>query len=342
MDQTLLLGMAGVLAGGVLNGSFVAPIKKLRGWRWEHGWLVYSVTGLLAIPWLMAAATMPAAGQWLSESTSGALARVLLFGFGWGIGSVLFGLGVDRMGLAVGYGLILGLIAPIGTFLPLVVLYPERLFARQGIHLLVGVGVVLVGIVLLAVAGRLRERACPQLAARVALPQKSFLAGLLVCVLSGIFSPMLNFAFVFGEPLREAALRAGASVGRAADGLWALTLAAGFVPNAGYALYLMWRNRSGRLWPEHLLSNLLWAGLMGLLCYGSFLTYGSGASYLGRLGGIVGWPLFMSMSLITSNSLGALTGEWRGAPAKALRLSVAGIAVLIVAIVIIASGGQTQ
>jgi len=342
MNQTLLLGLAGVLAGGVLNGSFVAPIKKLRGWRWEHGWLMYSVTGLVVIPWLLAAATMPPTGQWLNESTAAAVVRVLLFGFGWGIGSVLFGLGVDRMGLAVGYGLILGLIAPIGTFLPLVVLYPERLFTRQGIHLLLGVAVVLMGIVFLAVAGRLRERACPQLAARAALPAKSFLAGLLVCVLSGIFSPMLNFAFVFGEPLREAALRAGASVGRAADGLWALTLTAGCVPNAGYALYLLGRNRGGKLWLQQFRSNLFWSSLMGVLCYGSFLTYGSGASHLGRLGGIVGWPLFMSMSLITSNSLGALTGEWKGAPARALRLSVAGIAALIVAIVIIASGGQTQ
>ncbi len=342
MNETLLLGIAGVLAGGVLNGSFVAPIKKLCGWRWEHGWLVYSVVGLVAIPWLMAAATMPPPGEWLDESTSGALGRVLLFGFGWGVGSVLFGLGVDRMGLAVGYGLILGLIAPIGTFLPLLVLYPDRLFTRQGIHLLVGVAVVLIGIVLLALAGRLREGACPQLAARAALPAKSFMAGLLVCILSGIFSPMLNFAFVFGAPLRDAAVAAGASVGRAADGLWALALTAGFVPNAGYALYLLARNRSGSLWSQHTASNLFWSSLMGLLCYGSFLTYGSGASYLGRLGGIVGWPLFMSMSLITSNSLGALTGEWRGAPAKALRFSVAGIAALIVAIVIIASGGQNQ
>jgi L-rhamnose-H+ transport protein len=340
MNDSLIIGIVAVLAGGVLNGSFVAPMKKLRGWQWEHGWLVYSVTGLVLIPWLVAAVTLPQLAPSLADSTTPALARVLLFGFGWGVGSVLFGLGVDRMGLALGYGLILGLIAPIGTFLPLVVLYPERLFTRQGAHLLAGVVVVLLGIVILAVAGRLRERASQHLAARAALPAKSFMAGLLVCILSGIFSPMLNFAFVFGEPLRNAALAAGASVGRAADGLWALTLTAGFLPNAGYALYLIIRNRSGNLWSRHTAGNLFWSTLMGVLCYASFLVYGSGASHLGRLGGIVGWPLFMSMSLITSNSLGALTGEWRGAPARALRLSLLGMGILIVAIVIIASGGQ--
>jgi L-rhamnose-H+ transport protein len=82
----------------------------------------------------------------------------------------------------------------------------------------------------------LREPFSPDFASRAALPAKSFLAGLAVCVLSGIFSPMPNFAFVFGQPLREAAIASGASLDRAADGLRALTLTAGFAPNAGYAL----------------------------------------------------------------------------------------------------------
>ena len=48
----LAYGIAGVLIGGVLNGSFVAPMKKTQGWKWENTWLVYSVSGLLVIPWL--------------------------------------------------------------------------------------------------------------------------------------------------------------------------------------------------------------------------------------------------------------------------------------------------
>jgi len=79
---------------------------------------------------------------------------------------------------------------------------------------------------------------------------------------------------------------------------------------------------------------------MGLLCFGSFIIYGAGANALGPLGAVVGWPLFMSMSLITSNTLGWLSGEWRGAPAKAVRYAAAGIAVLIAAITVIAAGGK--
>jgi len=342
MSGSSWLAIAAVLLGGLLNGSFVAPSKKLRGWQWEHGWFFYSITGLLVLPWLAVIGAGVPSHSVAAAAEGGVLSLVLFYGFGWGVGSVLFGLGVNRMGLALGYGLILGLIAPIGTFLPLVALYPERLRTTEGVYLLIGTLVVLCGIALLATAGWIREKACPELAPRAHLPAKSFFAGVLICVLSGIFSPMLNFAFVFGEPLRESALRDGASDAGAVTLLWAVTLTAGFVPNAGFALYLVLRNRSGSHWKQQTIPNLCWSALMGVLCYGSFLMYGFGAAALGRLVGILGWPLFMSMSLVTSNLLGKISGEWKTAPARAVQLSWLGIGALIVAIVIIAAGrGQT-
>ena len=84
----------------------------------------------------------------------------------------------------------------------------------------------------------------------------------------------------------------------------------------------------------------MWASLMGLLCFGSFIVYGAGANALGNLGAVVGWPLFMSMSLITSNTLGWISGEWKGAPPRAISYAVGGIGVLIVAITVIALGGS--
>lgn len=137
-------GVAGVLVGGLLNGSFVAPMKRMRAWQWENSWFVYSVSGLLVIPWLAALATVPHLADVFRNSSESSLLQVALFGLGWGVGSVLFGLGVNRLGLAVGYGIILGLIAPIGTFLPLLVLHRERLWTLQGKALIAGTIVVIV------------------------------------------------------------------------------------------------------------------------------------------------------------------------------------------------------
>lgn len=338
MNTDIGWGIAGVLLGGVFNGSFVAPMKRLHSWKWENSWLVYSITGLLIIPWIVAVAVVPnlfgifQAASWLT------LLKVLGFGFGWGIGSVLFGLGVSRMGLAVGYGIILGLIAPIGTFLPLLVLHPEQLATGQGQSLMIGTLIVLFGILFCAMAGRMRERAVAADTGK----KDGFAAALAICILAGIFSPMLNFSFVFGKELQDQAIANGAGATMASNAIWSLTLTAGFIANAGYCVLLLNKNRTWGLFSGAKAPAGHWAGatLMGLVCFGSFMVYGMGATAMGSLGGIVGWPLFMSMALITSNALGALSGEWKGAPRLAWTYSIIGVALLMVAITIIARGGS--
>lgn len=330
----ILLGISTVLLGGVLNGSFVAPLKKLPRWAWENSWLVYSVVGLLVIPWAVAWLTVPRLGEVLTGASPEVVQRVLGFGFGWGIGSVLFGLGIDRLGLAIGYGLILGLIAPIGTFYPLLILHPDELWTQRGLALTIGTVIVLSGIVLCAKAARLREGP--------ATPRGSFLTGLVICILAGIFSPMLNFSFAFGGELQERALAAGANLDAASNAIWPLCLTAGLLPNAGYAVYRLYRNRTWARFRGSRLRDWSWASSMGLLCFGSFVVYGAGANTLGELGPVVGWPLFMSMALITSNTLGWLSGEWREAPPQAVRYSRLGVLLLILAIAVIAVGNRVS
>jgi L-rhamnose-H+ transport protein len=64
--------------------------------------------------------------------------------------------------------------------------------------------------------------------------------------------------------------------------------------------------------------------------------YGAGASKLGRWGAVVGWPLFISLSIVTGNLWGISRGEWRGTPARARHLLNLGLAVLLIAVVTIA------
>jgi L-rhamnose-H+ transport protein len=153
---------------------------------------------------------------------------------------------------------------------------------------------------------------------------------------------MVNFSFAFGGELQQRALAAGASRDAASNAVWCLCLTAGLVANAGYSALLLGRNRSWALFAGAPAAYWMWACLMGVLCFGSFIVYGAGANALGPLGAVVGWPLFMSMSLVTSNTLGWLSGEWKGAPARATGYAVASVAVLILAITVIALGGSVQ
>jgi L-rhamnose-H+ transport protein len=60
---------------------------------------------------------------------------------------------------------------------------------------------------------------------------------------------------------------------------------------------------------------------------------------MGALGGIIGWPIFMTIDIIAALFWGAVSGEWKGASRRALSYNWVGVAVLLLAIAIISSGG---
>ena len=53
--------------------------------------------------------TVPDLAGVYSATSWNSLGLVMFFGFLWGIAGFLFGLGIDRLGLAIGYGIILGI-----------------------------------------------------------------------------------------------------------------------------------------------------------------------------------------------------------------------------------------
>ena len=338
MGESIGLGLGLVLLGGLLQGSFAVPMKRMPAWRWENTWLVYSVSGLIVLPWAVALATVPHLAVVFRQARGTTLAETALFGFGWGVGSTLFGLGIIRVGMALSFAIVLGITASLGSLLPLLVLQPKRLFTAQGYALMVGLVLVILGIVLCSVSGRRREQELSAETRRRA--GADFWLGLVICVLSGIFSAMLNFSFVFGKELQQLALAAGAKPAMASNPLWALALSAGFFANAGYCVYLLQKNRSWGVLTQKDIPVSYWLGamLMGIVWFFGIATYGVGATELGVLGAVLGWPLFMAMNITAANVWGAATGEWKGANRRTYSYSWAGIAVLLLAIYVISRG----
>jgi L-rhamnose-H+ transport protein len=332
----LVSGIFLAVTGGMLNGSFTAPMKFTKNWVWENTWLIYSFIGLLCIPVAIALISVPNLMEVYRVASPTAVALALLFGFGWGIGSVLFGLGISMLGMALGFAIILGLTAALGSLIPLVVLSPDALGTARGASVLIGLAIVVLGISLCARAGGLKSESPSG-----NLSRTQYRTGLLICIGSGVFNAMLNLALAFGAPVAEAAAQHGATPSAAQNAIWALAVGAGSIANIGYTLFLLFRNKT---WGSFVASrsgrNALLATTMGVLWMAGISVYGAGAAALGDLGPVMGWPLFMSMVIITGNVWGFATGEWSQAPRAALRLNLMGVGVLIVAIVVISVGGS--
>jgi L-rhamnose-H+ transport protein len=80
---------------------------------------------------------------------------------------------------------------------------------------------------------------------------------------------------------------------------------------------------------------------MGALWFGSAAFYGMGAAALGSLGGIIGWPVYMAMIIITANLWGAITGEWAKASRRSFAYSWVGMSILLVAIYVMSLASRT-
>jgi L-rhamnose-H+ transport protein len=333
-EPQALAGVVLAMLAGVLNGLFALPMKLMRRWRWEHTWLLYSLVGMLVFPWAAALVCTPQLGKLICQAPLGLICG---FGFAWGLGAVAFGLALTKLGLGLGLALMLGLTAGVGSLVPMVVLRPDSLGTRAGHMVLAGNAVLIVGISLCAFAGSLREKQTRTVEDHHSR-WSDVAAGLLLAVMSAVLGSALNFSFAFTGALQTRAVELGASPALASLGVWALTVSSGFVANAGYCLWKIGRTGWGYFGMPRLGSYWVGGATMGVLWFGGLVVYGVGGSKLGPAAAVIGWPVLLGASIITSNIAGWLAGEWRGTSLRCGAYLVAGILVILTSIAVIAQG----
>jgi len=335
MDTNSLAGLLLILLAGTCSGVFSVPFKFNRGWMWENNWFVWSFAALLVMPWTVAWLTIPDMGALFTENP-GDTASVALFGLLWGIGAILFGKGIDALGISLSLPIMQGLINTVGTLTPVLLRDPAELLAPSGLRMLAGIAVLLAGIILFAVAGSRKAQGTNSGAGTTAVDRR-FRTGLLICLLAGILGPMINFAFVYGESLQQRAIELGTAPVYAGNAVWSIALTAGFLVNATECLRLFRRNRTWRNYGVRPSGGIAWAAVAGIVWYLSIMLYGMGGSQMGEAGATVGWAVMQSVAIIAGNVAGICAGEWRGTTRHARTPMVAGLACLIAGIGILSS-----
>ena len=343
MSGDYMLGLFWILVAGTGQGAFLLPMKFVRRWKWEHLWLVYSGIAFFALPLLTALITVPHLRTVITSTPGSDLIMVALFGMGWGAGSVFFGLAVDALGMALGFSLATGIYTALGALVPMAFLTPALLLTRNGVLVLAGNVVTVVGVVFLAAAGARRDKEAHGTENRRLSPKKSFAMGLTICVLSGVFSAMLNFVYAFGGRIADVAVRLGSTREDALNALWLIALPAGGAINVLYCIYLIAKHKSvQQLFRSVAFSDVFCALLIGILWTGSVVIYGWGANRLGLLGPSLGWSMWNAITIVVTVVCGLLTHEWRGVGRRPLTLLLSGVALLILAAAVLGVGGAGE
>jgi len=339
MTEHFWLGMVIIFVGGVLNGSFPLPMKYAR-WRWENTWLVFVLVALILIPWVLALGFVPNLGGVYSSVPTRVLLYPLILGFLWGIAQTTFGIGLKALGMALAFSVVAGLGALVGSFLPLLILNPADLFKPRGLLLIASLPILIVGLFLYAKAGRRRDTEKPSTVSADDVGKMSFGAGLGICIFTGVVGTCWNLGFALSGGLIAKSADLGASQSTSAYAVWPLLLGAGAIPNLLYCAYLLTRNKGWGVFASAGWAREVFLGAsMGVLWLAGIVTYGIGATLVGRYGTSVGFALFVTAVILASNSLGIVAGEWKGTTPLTRRLLYAGVGIIIFSVIVLSLGG---
>ena len=112
-------GVLLAMLGGIMAGNCMVPLKYQRKWQWENIWVVFSLVALILLPWTLAFYRVPNLTAVYAHVPVGNFVMPLLYGAGWGVAQVLFGLAVVHIGMALSFAITIGLSAALGTLVPI-------------------------------------------------------------------------------------------------------------------------------------------------------------------------------------------------------------------------------
>ena len=352
LNANPLLGVLFHWLGGLSSASFYVPYKRIRRWSWEIFWITGGFFSWVVAPWLFAWLRTPHLLQVLGGADGKTLFWCWFWGAMWGFGGLTFGLTMRYLGLSLGMAVALGLTTVIGTMGPPIFhgALGELAATASGQVTFLGIAITLVGIVVVAQAGRSKEREMKGSAANAGVAEFNLTRGLLIAVFSGIMSGCFAWGLDAGAQINQLALADGVAP------LWqglprlCVVLAGGLTTNLVWCAILIARNRTAGEFigrpgkavdadgsPPPLLTNYLLAALGGTLWYFQFFFYSMGESQMGKYG-FSSWTLHMASIILFSTLWGFALKEWLGASRRTRTLVWSGIGLLVGSTVVIGVG----
>ncbi|KPK47394.1 MAG: hypothetical protein AMK72_08495 [Planctomycetes bacterium SM23_25] len=337
-----IIGIAWAMLGAVFLGTFALPSKYIRNYAWENTWGAFFLFAMLVVPVGFAMLTVNGLWDTYADVSWAVILGVMGLSFLWGCGFCCWGYGLSMVGLSLGYSLTMGTMALVGSMVPFFLGSADKAATTGGMVVIAGILVCILGVAVNGYAGTQREKSQAGGGEGRPREKRRMALGLVVCVVAGVLSSGLNIAFHVGNNVGKiAAISEGLGNPAWVAGLstWTLVFLGGMISSVGFSLIMLTKNKtwngfgnvgSGR--------NLLFAFLMAVAHFACIFFYGIGGWKLGVLGTSVGFSIFQSGSLLIGNGLGIFTGEWKGASAGSRGWLFAGLAVLILGIIVVSVG----
>ena len=335
--MNLIWGLLIIALGAFCQSSCYVPINKIKSWSWESYWLIQGLFAWILFPLLGALLAIPeghSLGELFCTGNIQNISLTMLFGVLWGVGGLTFGLSMRYLGVALGQSISLGTCAGLGTILGPVmlhVLHPEAgHLEKLTCAVLIGVGVTLLGIAIIGMAGNMKSASLSEEEKRKAVKDFNFPKGIAIALLAGLMSACFNVGLEFGQELHFPET----------DPMFATLPATlfvtlgGFLTNVAYCLMQNYRNhtwtdyKTKQVWKN----NLLFCALAGALWYSQFFGLSLGKGFLVDSPALTTFAfcILMALNVIFSNLWGIILKEWKGCSKTTIMVLLLGISILTV------------
>lgn len=357
----IILGIIFHFIGGFASGSFYVPYKKVKGWHWESYWIIGGLFSWLIVPPIAAWLTVPGFVDIIMQTDASTLWWIYFWGVLWGIGGLMYGLGMRYLGMSLGNSVLLGFTAAFGALVPSIYynVHPEPgkttfndlLTTDWGRIVLVGAVLCLIGIYICGRAGVMKERELSEEKKKESVKEFNLAKGLIVCIISGILSASFNYG-----------IEAGSTMSAVANNMWKaahpaetinflyrnnvtyiVILWGGLTTNFLWCMYLNARNKNFGDYTNSklpLARNLLFSALAGTTWFLQFFFYGMGESKLGN--GASSWILHMAFIILVANMWGFALKEWNGVKPRTKTTIVIGVITIILSVALVGYGNAIK
>ncbi len=344
----MLTGVLFALLSAVLLGVYALPSKYTKGFAWENTWGGFFFFGMFVIPLIVTFSLVNDLWGIYAQISGWVFPTMFALSFCWGIGNMLWGYSINSIGMALAFSLFLGVITSIDTILPLI-LVPEGqesvIGTKVGNVMLMGIATIVFGIALNGYAGILRDKS--KGSGDVAKDTKTIRQGILFCVLGAICAAGFNLSYHTGNNLGRIGEVAELQFGNEP---WIARLAVLLPIFMGATLSTMifysYRLTKNKTWGNFkkvgATTAIILVILMAVFHDAALVIYGLAAYHLGELGTSVGFAILETGAIMVATVNGILTKEWKGASKKSKLLLGVSLAILIIGVLIIASGNYMK
>ena len=328
--------------GGLAGAVFALPFRGIKDWKYESYWFVYAIAGLVLFPLALGLATCPDLFKVIGDADGATLARCIGFGALWGLGGLTWGLMIRYLGIGLGLAIGCGLCSATGTLIPPIATGHAADLVKDtaAVVTLASVVVSLLGIVLVGLAGKLKEGELDEEAKKKAVAEFDFKKGLVTAVVAGVFSAGMNFGLQGGKELQVLAVKAGAKELWSGMPVIMVVLWGGFVVEVTWCLQQHIKNRTFGDYARPSLRNLLICASIGVLWLLQFIGVKAGEPLVPPEMRYISFAVMMASTIFFSTLAGVMLGEWKGTGAKTRSLLVIGTLVLIASFVAISLGSK--